>query len=329
LSHPFSQLTPAHLNQLVLQAKQEALFGDLPNYVPLLAQADRQTLSVGVHRRGHPPLIAGDSSAHFVLMSVIKPFVLLFLLETLGPDRVFQHVGMQPSEQAFHSLTQLAADRGFPRNPMINSGAIVLANLLPGEDGAARCEHLRQWLNQQLAAQGSPPEGGQLQLDHEMLASVRLLGNESNRALATMLKQSGHLEDIAKALDTYNHLCCLAGTVVEAAALGALLALPQDAIQRHHQGIVNSLMLTCGLYEASGELAVRLGMPTKSGVSGLMVAIVPGVGAIACYSPPIDHIGNSVAGLWLLETLAQDFGLNIFQGQGSAAVCEASPLENR
>jgi glutaminase len=142
---------------------------------------------------------------------------------------------------------------------------------------------------------------------------VRLLGNESNRALATMLRQSGHLDDIADALDTYNHLCCLGGTVAVAAGLGALLALPQPDIAPRHQGIVTSLMLTCGLYEASGELAVRLGLPTKSGVSGLMVAVVPGAGAIACYSPPIDETGNSVAGLWLLETLAQDFGLNIFQ----------------
>jgi glutaminase len=115
-----------------------------------------------------------------------------------------------------------------------------------------------------------------------------------------------------RVLDTYNHLCCLAGTVQELAQLGLLLSRTASAIQRHTQQIVNALMLTCGLYEASGEVAVRIGLPIKSGVSGGLLAIVPRQGAIAIYSPAINAAGNSVAGLFLLEKIVHHLDLSIF-----------------
>ncbi len=237
-------------------------------------------------------------------MSVVKPFVLLFLLEQLGAEAVFGRVGMDPSDEPFNSLKQLQADKGWPRNPMLNSGAIALASLLPGQDARSRCESLRQWLNQS--------SNCQLFLDELMLSSVRAAGGERNRAIASLLAAEGYLEAEDPALDTYNHVCCLSGTVADLALMGMLLVQCQASILPEHRRTVNALMTTCGLYQASARFAVQVGLPTKSGVSGALVSVVPSQGAIACYSPALDQAGNSVAGLFLLQQLAQVLELSVF-----------------
>ncbi len=297
-------LTQAQLEAWVVQARVYAHTGRLPDYIPLLAQANPQWVAVQVQSFEGQSYAAGEVEQPFTLMSVVKPLLLLFLLEQLGWDVVFARVGMDPSEQSFHSLAQLNVDRGFPRNPMINSGAITLASLLPGETGADRCETLRLWLNT-LA-------GCQLVLDEAMLASVRSLGNEANRAIAGRLVQAGHLTDTETTLDTYNHICCLAGTVADLAKIGVLLAKHQTRPLPLHRQTVNALMLTCGLYEASSRFAVQFGLPTKSGVSGALLSVVPGQGTIACYSPMLDAIGNSIGGLFLLKQLTQTLHLSVF-----------------
>jgi glutaminase len=314
-------LTQTQLDAWVVEASAFTRLGRLPDYIPLLAKANLHWVAVQLQQVNGKSHSAGEVERPFTLMSVVKPLVLLFLLEQLGWEQVFTHVGMDPSNQSFHSLTQLREDRGFPRNPMINSGAIALAALLPGADGVSRCEALRQWLNQM--------SGSHLALDEQMLTSVRSLSNEANRAIAELLAKSGYLGSVETALDTYNQICCLSGTVADLAKLGMLLvaggagmqkpANTADSIQNsssalnlQHLKTVNALMLTCGLYEASGRFAVRIGLPTKSGVSGALLSIVPGQGAIACYSPALDSTGNSVAGLFLIEKLAQELNLSVF-----------------
>ena len=303
-SPKLQSLTQAQLISWSSHARSQAASGQLPEYIPLLSQANPQWFGVQIQRNDGQSFAIGEVRRSFALMSVIKPFVLLFLLEQLGAAVVFAQVGMEPSEQSFHSIAQLMNDRGFPRNPMINSGAIALAGLLPGETGEERCEGLRQWLNQRSSSR--------LGLDSAMLASVQSLGNEANRSLASLLCQSGYLSSAEIALDTYNHICCLAGTASDLARLGLLLAQPQPEISPAHQRIVNALMLTCGLYEASGRYAVRIGLPMKSGVSGALLTIAPSEGAIACYGPTLDASGNSVAALSLLEQLSQSLNLSIF-----------------
>lgn len=291
-------LTQAQLDVWVAQARSYTSYGRLPDYIPQLSAVDPNLLAVQVQTEGGYGWRAGDVARPFVLMSVVKPLLLLFALEQHGAEKVFQRVGMKPSDQSFHSLQQLRLDQGFPRNPMINSGAIALTALLLGQSGEARCETFRQWLNQQAQSQ--------LVLDQTMLASVRSLTNETNRAIARTLFQAGYLDHVETAIDTYNHICCLAGTIADLAKLGMLL------VRAKYAPTVNALMLTCGLYEASGEFAVRVGLPSKSGVSGALLAVVPRQGVIACYSPAIDAIGNSVAGLFLLETLAHQLNLSLF-----------------
>ncbi|MGF1479400.1 MAG: glutaminase [Cyanophyceae cyanobacterium] len=293
-------IEPAQLNAWAAEAVTLAQTGQLPHYIPRLSSANprRFALHLLTARQSHS---VGDLSLTFPLMSVIKPFLLLRLL-TLGTD-IFAKVGMEPSEYPFNSLAQLQADGGRPRNPLINSGAIALAALLPGQDAASRCRHLCQWLN---------GFGCQLYLDSLMLASVRSVPNPNNQALAQELASAGYVQDAASALATYNQLCCLSGTIADLARLGMLLVQCPSPLYSAHCRTVKALMTTCGLYQASGRFAVEVGLPTKSGVSGAVLAVIPRSGAIACYSPPLDQAGNSIAGLFLLKKLALTLDLSIF-----------------
>lgn len=297
-------LTQAQLNAWAVQAQAHTQQGQLPNYIPLLAQADSTWFAVQVRSTDGQIYSAGDVTLAFPLMSVVKPFVLLFLLKQLGTRAVFSYVGMEVSDEPFNSLTQLQADRGKPRNPMINSGAITLASLLPGQDARSRCETLCQWLNQSANCH--------LVLDEAMLDSVRSIPNERNQAIAAQLAESGYVDAVETSLDTYNHVCCLSGTITDLALLGMLLVQCQGGTLPEHCRTVNALMTTCGLYQASSRFAVQVGLPTKSGVSGAIVSVVPSQGVIACYSPPLDQTGNSKAGLFLLQQLSQALNLSVF-----------------
>ncbi len=298
-------LTEEHVKSWLQPTQVRSRFGRLPDYIPRLAELPPDSLAIAIHGSALPSLGLGHLDRQFVLMSIIKPLMLLFLLDKFGIEPIFSRVGVEPSDQPFHSITQLASDRGRPRNPMINSGAISLAAMLPGSTSEVRCEGLRRWLNDRA--------GCNLQVDPLMLASVQSLGNETNRAIAHLLHRSGYLDELDLVLDTYNQICCLSGTVIDLARLGTLLAIAQPNLEPDYQRIVNSIMLTCGLYEASSKYAIRIGLPIKSGVSGSLLAVLPNRGAIAIYSPPIDEMGNSVGGLFLLEQLVQDFHLSLFQ----------------
>ena len=298
-------LTEEHVSRWLQPTQVRSRFGRLPDYIPRLAELPPDSLAIAIHSANLPPLELGHLDRSFVLMSIIKPLMLVYLLDKFGIEPIFSRVGVEPSDQPFHSITQLAADRGRPRNPMINSGAISLTALLPGSTPEVRCESLRRWLNDR--------SGCNLQVDSLMLESVQSLGNETNRAIAQLLNRSGYLDEPDLVLDTYNQICCLSGTVVDLAHLGTLLAIAQPNLEPDYQRIVNSLMMTCGLYEASSKYAIRIGLPIKSGVSGSLLAVLPNRGAIAIYSPPIDEMGNSVGGLFLLEQLVQDFHLSLFQ----------------
>ena len=237
-------------------------------------------------------------------MSVIKCFLLLNRLLELGQERVFQQVGDQPSDQPFNSLEQLQSDGGWPRNPMINSGAIALAGLLPGQDANSRCQYLCSWLNQLADCQ--------LVLDQDILESVRSSPNPKNLALVSTLSAAGYLEHPDITLDTYNQICCLSATISDLAKLGWLLLQPTNPEWESAIRIVKTLMITCGLYETSGHFALKLGIPTKSGVSGAVLSIIPDQGAIACYSPPLDPQGNSIGGLFFLEKIVKTLNLSLF-----------------
>jgi glutaminase len=292
-----ANLNRVQLHRWLDRASQEARSGQLPDYIPLLQAANSNYLVVQILSLEGEIFSYGDLSLTFPLMSVVKPFLLFYLLSYCGDEFVFKRVGKKPSQYSFNSLSQLLEDNRFPRNPMLNSGAIALASLLPGKNSASRCENLCLWLNSLGHCQ--------LFLSESMLRSVRAKPNPKNQALARELEIQGQIENADIALDTYNQICCLSGTVTDLAGLGLLLVGGNPTLQTGHCQIVREIMTTCGLYQASKQFADRVGFPTKSGVSGAVLSLVPNQGAIACYSPPLDDLGNSVAGLFFVEQIAK------------------------
>lgn len=290
-----SDLSSQQLSDWLSEAFQQAKKGKLPNYIPLLEQNKTNLLSCCIITQSNYILSQGDREINFPLMSTIKPFLLLYLLSELGEELVFKKVGSQPSNYSFNSLEQLKLDQGFPRNPMINSGALTLASLLPGKDSHTRCQNLQQWLNQQSECY--------LFLDELMLDSVQSLPNIRNKAIIDELTKTGQINNPEITLNTYNKICCLSGNIIDLANLGLLL-VNSPKIAANNAEIVRNIMTSCGLYETSENFADKIGFPSKSGVSGVILSIVPQQGAIACYSPPLDGQGNSVAGLYLIKKIA-------------------------
>ncbi|MEG3932623.1 glutaminase A [Microcoleus sp. T3_B1] len=299
-----SSLQPEQLAAWAKEAINRSKSGQIPAYIPLLAQADRQGFAVQIRAIDAQIMSWGSIAQTFPLMSVVKPFVLLYLLCEVGEKTVFDCVGCEPSELPFNSLTQLEIDEGKPRNPMINSGAIALASLIPGQNAVSRCQNLRTWLNQQA--------NSQLFVDELMLDSVKTNPNQNNWNLALKMVESGYIQNPEIALETYNRICCLSGTVEDLAKLGMVLVNSGDRAMGENCRTVKALMATCGLYEASGRFALRVGLPAKSGVSGAMLSVIPGQGAIGFYSPPLDQDGNSIGGLFLLEKIAKTLRLSVF-----------------
>ncbi|MBE9209282.1 glutaminase A [Nostoc sp. LEGE 06077] len=301
LNKKLDKLTTTDLAAWVQQAKIQTVHGKVCDRIPQLSVANPAWFAVHICCVSGKTYTSGDTDCVFPLMSVIKVFSFLYLLEIMGVDTVLQWVDVEPSDAAFNSFDQLITDNGQPRNPMINSGAITLADKLPGKTASDRTHNLCQWLNKLT--------GSQLFLDQVMLASVRASRSPVNQAITNYLAEKNHLENSDIALDTYEQICCLSGRVEDLALLGKALASGNNL--QHHR-IVNAVMLTCGLYQDSAKFAVKIGLPMKSGISGGLLAIVPNNGAIACYSPALDPVGNSVGAIAFMETLAQKLELSIF-----------------
>jgi len=274
-----------NLQRLLRAAQEKAIQGQLPSYIPLLAQVDPQIIAIAIYQTNPINItLAGDTSVTFPLMSLIKPFLLLYLLETLGIDEVFKMVERQPTLEAFNAIPESK-----PNNPMINSGAITLSSRLTS------CAVLQNWLNQQ--------SGAELSLDHQMLNSVRSNANRRNLAIADQLKALGIVPEPSHALAVYEEICCLQGNVQDLAKIATLLI---DTKRSLNIPIVLDVMTNCGMYEVSQAFAQDIGLPSKSSISGALLSIIPDQAAIACYSPPLDAIGNSIASIFLIRQVKSD-----------------------
>ncbi len=239
---------------------------------------------------------AGAVQTRLTLMSAVKPFLLLRILEWYGPERVAGWVDDEPSGLPYYSLEQLRLDGGKPRNAMINSGAMLLAAKLPGENPREQEELFVEWL-------GALAPGAALALDRECFAAVMEVDTDPvNRALAESLEHAGHLPSAAAAYEIYFRTCCLAGTIQDVAWLGEALAAGGSP----HRARVLGTMSRCGLYEASEEWFMATGLPAKSGVSGVMFGVWPDAGCVAVCSPWLDSGGNPILPQAVLTELAQE-----------------------
>ena len=307
-----SNINQQQLNAWVKQALKRTKSGNLPNYIPVLVEANPRSFAILLQSIDNHIISLGNIKTQVPFMSVIKPFLLFYLLSKFGNEFVFKKVGRKPSKKSFNSLEQLELDEGWPRNPMINSGAITLSSLLPGNTAKERCFNFCSWLNNY--------GNCELFLDENVLASVRSLPNQNNQTIAKKLVESGYIKDAEITLDTYNQICCLSGTIFDVATLGILLVKSPNTEWQKHCYIVQELITTCGLYETSDRYAKKIGIPLKSSVSGIILGLVPTTGVIVCYSPPLDQQGNSVAGLFMLEVIVRNLELSVF--------CEENNVSN-
>ncbi|HFR4114531.1 TPA: glutaminase B [Yersinia enterocolitica] len=285
--------------------------GKVADYIPALAEVSADKLGIAVCTLDGTIYQAGDANERFSIQSISKVLSLTLALSRYGEQEIWQRVGKEPSGQPFNSLVQLELEKGKPRNPFINPGALVVCDMLQSRLSAPKqrmLEVVRQLVNDDNISYD--PRVARSEFEH----------SDRNASIAYLMKSFGNFNnDVLTVLQTYFHYCALRMSCVELACCFVYLANQGRSISGHGSLItpmqarqINALMITSGMYDGAGEFAFRVGMPGKSGVGGGIIAIVPDELCIAVWSPELDHAGNSLAGTAALELLAQRIGRSIF-----------------
>lgn len=283
--------------------------GRVADYIPALAAVPRDKFAMAVLTAGGRLFVTGDAGENFSIQSISKVFTLTLALRDVG-EKLWKRVGREPSGSAFNSLVQLEYEKGIPRNPFINAGAHVVTDALMALRPHAKDTLLR--FVRELA------ENDSIEFDETVARSEAETGFR-NRALANFLKAEGNLVgDVDAVLDVYFHQCALSMNCIDLARAVAFLARGgrsgggERIVSVPQAKRINALMQTCGTYDASGDMAFRLGIPAKSGVGGGIVGVVPGKLSIVAWSPALDKNGNSLAGVRAIELFTTRTGLTVF-----------------
>jgi len=282
--------------------------GKVASYIPALARVSPLQFGIALRTCAGETAAAGDSAVPFSIQSMSKVFSLTLAIRALG-EAMWDRIGREPSGSPFNSLVQLESERGIPRNPFINAGAIAVADRLVSQ-GDAKAELLA--LLGRLC--GEP-----VHIDAEVAQSEAETGFR-NTALANFMKAFGTLDnDVDTVLDVYFNQCAIAMTCEQVACAAGYLCRDGrhplagiDVLSTAQARRVNALMLTCGTYDAAGEFAFRIGLPCKSGVGGGIVAVVPDRLTLCVWSPALDPTGNSLLGRRALELFVAKTGLSVF-----------------
>jgi len=291
--------------------------GSVATYIPELAKADPAWFGIGLMTIDGTSYETGDTRQPFTIQSISKPLTYGLLLEDLGEAAVRRRIGVEPTGDAFNSIT-LAPGSGAPPNPMVNSGAIAVASLVPASAGRSSLERIVDHLS---AHAGRP-----LTIDAAVLESERETGHR-NRAIGHLLRAAGALgADPDEALDRYFAQCSVGVDAHDLSIMAATLANdgvnPLDGrrvIASTTVRAILSVMTSCGMYDSAGDWLFSVGLPAKSGVSGGIMAVVPGQLGIGIFSPPLDQHGNSVRGVAVCRDLARDLDLHLV-GRGRPRV---------
>ena len=295
--------------------------GTVARYIPALARVPAERFGIALRTCEGAEACAGDAATPFSIQSISKLFTLTVAMRSMGDD-LWQRIGREPSGNPFNSLVQLESEQGKPRNPFINAGAIAVADRLlslagpgaghaAGPGGDAKAD---------LLALMSDLAGEPIGYDDEVAASEAATGFR-NVALANFMKSFGKLDnDVAAVLDMYFHQCALRMSCVQLARAASFLCRDGEHPAEGRAEVttarqarrINALMLTCGTYDAAGDVAFSIGLPCKSGVGGGIVAVVPDKLTLCVWSPPLDATGNSLLGLKALELFVAKTGLSVF-----------------
>lgn len=284
--------------------------GDVASYIPELARVDPNAFGLAVVDADGAVHASGDADAPFSIQSISKVFTLTLALGKVG-DQLWRRVGREPSGSRFNSIVQLEHERGIPRNPFINAGAIAVTDVIVSG------HKLREALGEILRFMQFIAGDDTITIDRAVAASEQRTGYR-NAALANYMKSFGVIDNpVDYTLGVYFHHCAIAMSCRQLAMAGRYLAQfganPGLAVVNAERARrINALMLTCGHYDGSGEFAYRVGLPGKSGVGGGILAIAPGVASIAVWSPGLDPAGNSHLGQRALEALSKRMRWSIF-----------------
>jgi glutaminase len=298
------------LGEIAAETEKINDLGNVASYIPELSNVNPKKLGVHLTTIKNDHYFYGDSNEKFSIQSIAKVLALALALKIEG-ENIWNRVGVEPSGSAFNSLVQLEYERGIPRNPLINPGAIVICDILVSCLTHPKDE-LLEFVRQITGI-------SDICYCKKTAASEAVSGYR-NYALANLMKDFGNIHNsIESVLDVYFHLCSIMMTCKELAQTflflsshgvspitGKIILTPRQAKR------INAIMLMCGFYDEAGEFAFRTGLPGKSGVGGGIVAIHPWKYAIAVWSPKLNNKGNSYKGMKVLEALTTKTRSSIF-----------------
>ncbi len=295
------------------RSRQEAALGEVASYIPELSKAPHDALGIHLLDKQGESVSAGDCGMAFTLQSISKVFTLILALMDNGEDAVFERVGMEPTGDNFNSMLKLELVRpGIPFNPLINAGAITVSSMIRGASPEEKSRRILEFFRR--LSGGSP-----LEVNEAVYQSEFETGN-LNRSIGYFLVENGVLDGgVEDVLSVYFRHCSIEATCRDLARMALVLAgdgtdpiSGEKLIPRRYVQIAKTFMITCGMYNASGEFAIKAGLPAKSGVSGGILAFVPGALGIGVVGPALNAKGNSSAGVHLLERLSQRMDWSLF-----------------
>ena len=307
-----ASLIQTTVDEIVEVMRRRTDRGAVAAYIPELARVDPTAFGLAVIDIEGNAFVGGDGDVPFSIQSVSKAFTLTLALGKIG-DRLWRRVGREPSGTPFNSIVQLEYERGIPRNPFINAGAIAVT------DAILSGHRPREALGEILRFMRFLAQDETIAIDDAVAASEQRTGFR-NIALANYMKSFDVLDNpVDYTLGVYYHHCAIAMSCRQLAMAGLFLAndgrhpmTGHSVVHAERARRINAVMLTCGHYDGSGEFAYRVGLPGKSGVGGSILAIAPGRAAIAVWSPGLDANGNSHLGRIALEILTKRLGWSIF-----------------
>lgn len=290
-------------------AREEIPKGHVATYIPELSKIDPHQLGICLYPLKGEKICLGDYDVRFTMQSVSKVLMLIVALEICGLKKVFKKVGAEPSGEAFDSLVELDMNDSRPYNPLINSGALAVCGLLLPE----------------VSFQDMLRYAREICSDPEITLNEKVFDSEMktcsrNRSIAYLLESKGIITtDVEDTLRFYTKLCSLNVTAESLANLGKKLAndgvcmiTGKRFMSSGTARIVKTLMLTCGMYDGSGTFAIKVGIPTKSGVGGGLLSVSDKRAGIGVFGPALDAQGNSIAGCKLLREISNELRLNLF-----------------
>ena len=296
------------LSDIDRDVRQRADWGQTAHYIPELARVNPAQFGIAVCDAQGKCHVAGDADTRFSIQSISKVFSLLTTLGRIG-DQLWHRVGREPSGTSFDSVVLLESERGHPRNPFVNAGALVVTDaLLSGREPKLALAEI-------LGLVRALAQDDDIHIDAAVARSEQTTGAR-NKALAHYLDSHGNMmSEPDLVLGTYFHQCAVEMTARQLAMAGRTLARLPGApklVSRERVRRVNALMMTCGHYDGSGEFAFRVGLPGKSGVGGGILVVAPGRASIGIWSPGLDRYGNSKAGTSAAAQLSAATGWSVF-----------------